>query len=128
MGLGELSYGQITTAIYLKVSISDFLTLFSARTGDDWFWTSTPAPVLLIAGLIALSTSTILACSWPSTYPDHIYTIGLFRRHPYGLAGFIWLYCIIWWFIQVSACYHSFSKKRLVTLLILEFRTPVKSQ
>eukprot|EP00596_Hydrurales_sp_CCMP1899_P003690 CAMPEP_0119049444 /NCGR_PEP_ID=MMETSP1177-20130426/64741_1 /TAXON_ID=2985 /ORGANISM="Ochromonas sp, Strain CCMP1899" /LENGTH=777 /DNA_ID=CAMNT_0007026693 /DNA_START=155 /DNA_END=2485 /DNA_ORIENTATION=+ len=35
-GLGGLSYGQITSAIYLKVSISDFLTLFSARTGADW--------------------------------------------------------------------------------------------
>ena len=36
-GIGGLSYGQVTTAIYLKVSISDFLTLFSARTGgvDD---------------------------------------------------------------------------------------------
>ena len=33
LGIGGLSFGQITTTIYLKVSISDFLTLFSARTG-----------------------------------------------------------------------------------------------
>ena len=32
-GLGGLSYGQITTMIYLKVSVSDFLTLFTTRTG-----------------------------------------------------------------------------------------------
>lgn len=31
IGIGGLEYGQITTTIYLKVSISDFLTLFSAR-------------------------------------------------------------------------------------------------
>jgi len=44
MGIGQLTYGQITTAIYLKISISDFLTLFSARTGGDWFWHTMPAP------------------------------------------------------------------------------------
>jgi H+-transporting ATPase len=33
---GGVSFGQITTAIYLKVSISDFLTLFSARTNENW--------------------------------------------------------------------------------------------
>lgn len=103
IGLGGLSYGQITTAIYLKVSISDFLTLFSARTGDNWFWTSAPAPILLGAAVIALSTSTILACAWPSSYPDGVFTIGLMRDKPYGLAPFIWLYCIVWWLVQ-DAC------------------------
>ena len=43
IGLGGLSYGQVTTSIYLKVSVSDFLTLFSARTGPNWFWTSRPS-------------------------------------------------------------------------------------
>jgi H+-transporting ATPase len=43
LGIGNLSYGQITTAIYLKISISDFLTLFSARTGGDWFFSTAPA-------------------------------------------------------------------------------------
>ena len=36
LGIGGLSFGQITTTIYLKVSISDFLTLFSARTGGTF--------------------------------------------------------------------------------------------
>jgi len=31
-GIPGLSYGQVTTSIYLKVSVSDFLTLFSSRT------------------------------------------------------------------------------------------------
>merc|ERR1719298_284309 len=30
LGLGGISYGKITSSIYLKVSVSDFLTLFSA--------------------------------------------------------------------------------------------------
>ena len=56
-GLGGVSYGQVTTAIYLKVSVSDFLTLFSARTGGDFFWATAPSPILLIAGGIALGTT-----------------------------------------------------------------------
>jgi hypothetical protein len=95
--------GQIITAIYLKVSISDFLTLFSARTGDDFFWTTAPAPILMGAGFIALTISTILACAWPSGNSDGVYAMGLGRRKPYTLALYIWLYCIVWWFIQ-DAC------------------------
>lgn len=102
LGLGGLSYGQITTSIYLKVSISDFLTLFSARTGDDWFWTSQPAPILFGAACFALTSSTVIALSWPSSTIDGVYTLGLARRAPYQLAVYIWIYCIIWWFIQVS--------------------------
>jgi H+-transporting ATPase len=99
-GLGGLSYGQVTTAIYLKVSISDFLTLFSARTGSSWFWASRPATILLYAAGFALTMSTILAISWPNSYPDGVHTLGLSRRTPYGLFFYIWVYCIFWWFIQ----------------------------
>lgn len=99
-GLGGLSYGQVITSIYLKVSISDFLTLFSARTGDNFFWTSFPAPILLGAGCMALGASTIIACTWPQSSPDGIFTLGLGRRKPYALAFYIWVYCIVWWVIQ----------------------------
>lgn len=73
LGLGDLGFGQIVTAIYLKVSISDFLTLFSARTGDQFFWSSKPAPILMAACVFSLSISTIIACTWPNTYPDGNY-------------------------------------------------------
>ena len=99
-GLGGLSYGQITTSIYLKVSISDFLTLFSARTGDDWFWSSYPAPILFTAACFALTSSTFIALAWPSSIIDGVYTLGLARRQPYLLALYVWIYCIFWWFIQ----------------------------
>ena len=102
-GFPGLSYGQITTTIYLKVSISDFLTLFSARSGDDWFWSTVPAPILLAAGCFALTMSTILACVWPDSYPDGIYTEGLEHRRPYLLPVYIWIYCIFWWLIQDAA-------------------------
>ena len=102
IGLGGLSYGQITTSIYLKVSVSDFLTLFSARGGAGWFWSTRPANILLMAAAAALSASTVLAIAWPSSYPDGIFAEGLGRRKPYALFIYIWLYCIVWWFFQVS--------------------------
>jgi H+-transporting ATPase len=85
------------------VSVSDFLTLFSARTGTDFFWATAPSPILLAAGGVALSASSILACTWPSSSPDNIYSLGLGLRKPYVLALYIWIYCIVWWFIQDTA-------------------------
>ena len=103
IGLGGLSYGQITAAIYLKVSISDFLTLFSARTGDDWFWSSYPARMVEIAAAVALTLSTTIACVWPLSYPDNVETEGLAYVAPKSLALWVWVYCLMWWFIQDAA-------------------------
>jgi H+-transporting ATPase len=103
IGLGGLSYGQITTSMFLKVAVSDFLTLFSARAGENWFWTSRPAPILMVAAGVALSLSTLVACWWPLSRPDGIPTEGLQRKPPYMLPLFIWAYCIVWWFVQVSS-------------------------
>ncbi len=103
IGLGGISYGQITTSIFLKVAVSDFLTLFSARAGEDWFWSSAPAPILLAAASLALGTSTIVACIWPMSRPDGIPTLGLEHKPPYFLPVFIWIYCIFWWLIQDAA-------------------------
>ena len=103
LGIGDLSYGQITTIMYLKVSISDFLTLFSARTHDGFFWSSRPSPILLVAAIFSLSLSTILACFWPTSHVDNQYVVGLANRHPKEMAVFVWLYCIFWWFVQDTA-------------------------
>lgn len=95
---GELQYGQIVTAIYLKVSVSDFLTLFSARTGPQFFWTVKPAPMLLAGCCIALSLSSILALFWPTTVTDGIPVEGL--QNNVGLFVFVWLYSLVFWFLQ----------------------------
>lgn len=98
LGIGGVQYGQITTAIYLKVSVSDFLTLFSARTGRSFFWKTAPAPVLLIAGLVALSLSSLLSIVWPDTQPDGVLTEGL--QDDLGLFLFVWILCLLSWLIQ----------------------------
>ena len=99
-GLGGVSFGQITTSIYLKVSVSDFLTLFSARTGEDWFWSRAPSWQLLGAAVFALSCSTTLALLWPSSSLDAVPVLGLVYRPPFLLVVYIWIYCLVWWAVQ----------------------------
>lgn len=108
INLGGISYGQITTSIFLKVAVSDFLTLFSARAGEKWFWESKPAPILLVAASLALSMSTLLAYIWPMSRPDGIPTLGLGRKSPHILPLFIWLYCIVSWIIQDAVKVYTF--------------------
>jgi H+-transporting ATPase len=108
LGLRNLPYGSITTSIYLKVSVSDFLTLFSSRTGGEWFWKSRPANLLLAAASVAISSSIILALSWPETSPDDINTSGLARNPPYALFVWILFWCILWWFIQDAAKVYTY--------------------
>lgn len=105
MGIGELSYGQITNIMYLKISVSDFLTLFSARTHDGFFWSSTPSWILLTAAMISLTLSTLLACFWPGDSLDNQDVQGLAKAgsdHK-ALAVYVWIWCLFWWFIQDGA-------------------------
>eukprot|EP00981_Chlorochromonas_danica_P011842 scaffold4308_cov162-Ochromonas_danica.AAC.1 len=99
-GIGGLSYGQVICSIYLNVSVSGFLTLFSCRMGEDWFFKRLPSSLLLGAATFALTISTVIACVWPDDNTDGIPTEGLGRRKPYGLAAFVWIYCLFWWVVQ----------------------------
>jgi H+-transporting ATPase len=99
-GLPPLSYGKIITTIYLKVSISDFLTLFSARTHSEFFWASYPSPILIVCAGLALSISTILGCVWPDGHTDHIRTEGLALGDYTLMPLWTWIYCIVWWWVQ----------------------------
>jgi len=103
LGLGGISYGKITSSIYLKVSVSDFLTLFSARAGGDWFFMVKPAKILLLGAMIALSCSTCFAMFWPKSYPDGIQTEGLLESPPYMLEVFVWSWSLSWWLAEDAA-------------------------
>merc|ERR1719178_635790 len=100
LGLGGISYGKITSSIYLKVSVSDFLTLFSARAGGDWFFMVKPAKILLCGAMIALSCSTCFAMFWPKSYPDGIQTEGLLESPPYMLEVFVWSWSLGRWIVH----------------------------
>jgi H+-transporting ATPase len=77
MGLPPVEYGQIITLIYLKVSLSDFLTLFSCRTQESFFWTVKPGKPLMAAVFVSLTISTFLASYWPKGTLDGLPVMGL---------------------------------------------------
>lgn len=92
--------------MYLKVSLSDFLTLFSARTHDGFFWSSIPSWMLLTGACISMFLSTMIACFWPGNAPT-FWTDGMPVRGlalgDYKLwALWVWVYCVFWWLVQVG--------------------------
>jgi len=103
LGIGGISYGKITTSVYLKVSVSDFLTLFSARAGGDWFFMVRPANILMCGAMIALTSSTLIAMFFPLSYPDNIETEGLVRSPPWTLEAFVWSWSLSWWLAEDAA-------------------------
>lgn len=103
LGLAKISQGKLVTLMYLKISISDFLTLFSSRTGGRFFFTMYPSPILFIGAIISLLVSTLVASFWPHSKPDDVLTEGLARGSTNGeklLPLWVWIYCLIWWAVQ----------------------------
>jgi H+-transporting ATPase len=90
--------------MYLKVSLSDFLTLFSARTHNGFFWSSRPSWMLLTGACISMGISTIIACFWPANvatfWTDGIPCRGLAIGSYRLWALWVWFYCIFWWWVQ----------------------------
>merc|ERR1719201_2696093 len=93
-GQHYLSYDQLLMIMYLKISISDFLTVFSARC-KSFFIERRPGYALGSAALFATTTSTIIAVH--ATVPDATYNMEPIS----GKAAFyVWIYNIIWFLIQ----------------------------
>ena len=105
-GLPVPAYGQIVTMIYLKVSLSDFLTLFAARTSPGGFWSHRPGLILFAAATLALGISTCLGCLWPRGQIDGVQVQGLNVHVDDGYATYnlwplwVWIYCIVFFFVQ----------------------------
>jgi H+-transporting ATPase len=102
LGLPQMEFSQVVCMVYLKISISDFLTLFAARTQTDWFWSFGPSRILLVGATISLTISTLVATFWPDSTVDGISTKGLW----YGDAAhrwmciYVWIWCLFWWVVQ----------------------------
>ncbi|KAK3275928.1 hypothetical protein CYMTET_15971 [Cymbomonas tetramitiformis] len=93
-GLGDLEYKQILTLIYLKISLSDFLTVFSARTKGP-FWERKPGGLLFAAAIFAMTISTLLSKYWEDIFGSSE-MVGLDGK----AIGFVWVYCFLWWLLQ----------------------------
>ena len=88
--LDPLVYSQVTCLMYLKVSISDFLTVFAART-QGFFFTRRPGNALICAFICATTASSLFAHLWP---------FGGMEGLPGPYVLFTWIYCIICFLVQ----------------------------
>jgi len=90
----------VVNAIFLKVAVSDILSLFSARTAHQFFFQRKPHFVLIICAGTALCITTILSLTWPCGTLDHIPVCGLAYKSGGLLALWVWIYCLIVFVIQ----------------------------
>mmetsp|Transcript_21913 Transcript_21913/g.60832 ORF Transcript_21913/g.60832 Transcript_21913/m.60832 type:complete len:1381 (-) Transcript_21913:229-4371(-) len=97
LGLQPLDYGEIVALLFLKISVSNFLTVFSARhTG--WLWSSKPHWLLASSAVLSAALSVLLASFWPSSLDPPVQ----------GLAtggGVLWIpvslaYSVLFWLVQ----------------------------
>ena len=98
-GRDYLLFYEIRTIIYLKISVSDFLTLFSART-RTWFWERPVGKLLGTAAIIATSTSTIFSLFWYDFVKVNDAPMASLY-HSSGAVIATWLYCVLWFLTQV---------------------------
>jgi len=103
IGAGDLSYGKVVTMMYLKISVSDFLTLFSSRQHEGFFWSSRPHWALLTGASLALTLSTVLSLAWPEGETDGIPAMGMAIGGEGYLALYVWIYCLAFWMVQDAA-------------------------
>merc|ERR1719498_1112481 len=71
----SLTYGQVVAMMYLKISLSDWWTIFAARTQGP-FYSRKPSRMVFIAASVATFFSTLFSVAWPF---QHI----RFHVHPY---------------------------------------------
>lgn len=96
LGLVDMSFGQVVMMMYLKVSVSDFLTLFSARGGETFVFSGRrPALILAFAGFIALLISTLISL-YIKGQLDHSPVEGLKPK----FTLIVWGYCLVCWIVQ----------------------------
>jgi H+-transporting ATPase len=90
-GLDTLRYDSIKTLIYLKIALSDYLSLFNSRC-QGWFFSRMPSWHVVVAALFSTVCSSLLSHWWP--LGSEMTGIGA------GVIAFVWLYTIVWGLIQ----------------------------
>ena len=112
LGCAEsLSYGQVLAMMYLKISLSDWWTIFAARTQGP-FYSRKPSRLVFAAASLATALSTLLSVAWPFghlRFSQQLYEKGVDQPDAQliGLRAdhvlFTWLYTLFWFLVQ-DAC------------------------
>jgi H+-transporting ATPase len=90
-GIGAMEYGEIQTMMYLKISLSDYCSVFNSRT-KSWCWTRAPSKEVIGAAIIAVIAATLFSAFWP-------FGAGM-KQIKWDVIAFVWAYSLIWSIIQ----------------------------
>jgi len=90
-GLDTLRYPEIRTACYLKIALSDYLSLFNSRC-QGWFFSRSPSWQVFAAAIFSTVCSSMIAHWWP-------FGAGMIGI-PWGCVAFIWVYVACFGVIQ----------------------------
>eukprot|EP00658_Telonema_sp_P-2_P079801 TRINITY_DN780_c0_g1_i2.p1 TRINITY_DN780_c0_g1~~TRINITY_DN780_c0_g1_i2.p1 ORF type:complete len:229 (-),score=57.77 TRINITY_DN780_c0_g1_i2:200-886(-) len=93
-GPGAMEYGEIQTMMYLKISLSDYGSVFNSRT-KSWCWTKAPSAIVLGAAVVAVALATIFSRFW--FFGAGMKSIG------WDIVGLVWIYVLVWMVIQDAA-------------------------
>jgi H+-transporting ATPase len=88
--LPGLSYNQVQTAVYLKISLSDYASVFNSRC-EGWFWARAPSLIVLVAAVVAMGTSTLFSVIDLPWDLDPV---------SWNVVLFVWGYTLVWAVIQ----------------------------
>jgi H+-transporting ATPase len=85
----HLGQDQIQSLIYIKLAVAGHLTLFITRTKHSFFSRPFPAPILLFAVLATQVTAAAIVGFGILVTPI-----------PWSYIGLVWVYCLVWMFIN----------------------------
>lgn len=112
-GIPTYSYGQILTAMFMKISISNYLTLYSARC-ISWFFLSRPGIELLILSVLSLTSTTLLSKYWfLNVQPKNSVVVATMHPIDWNSILVIWVFCICMFILQdilKMSLYSSYNK------------------
>lgn len=89
-----MPYPQLTMMMYLKISVSDFLTLFCARSRGP-FWSRAPSTGVFVAFLAATITASLIATL--AKIPDNTYPMEPISSKA---CAFVWFFNLAFFLVQ----------------------------
>ena len=92
LGIEVFNYGEILNAIFLKVSISNYLTIFSVRCRGS-FAMNLPGKAVFSMGFVSMAVSTLLSKYWfLNLQPKNSVIIANLSPLPWRMVILIWVY------------------------------------
>jgi len=93
-GVKAQTFPEIQTMMYLKISLSDYCSVFNSRT-KGWCWSRAPSLVVVFAAVLAVTAATFFSAYWP-------FGSGM-KGMDWDVIALVWVYVLLWSLVQDAA-------------------------